>query len=119
MRSRRPVTFSPEDFLGALSLDDGDLPFEEEGGADAELPTYSGPSSSRREGGRPRRVRTEHVYTINNTDGTPWLYLKFKSWASSTNSLPMFIEGQTIKGIVDLDLKKSDSISAIVVNVRP
>ena len=118
MRSRRPVTFSPEDFLGALSLEDADLPFEEEGGTDAELPTYSGPSSSRRGGGRSRRIRTEHIYTINNADGTPWLYLKLKSWASSANSLPLFIEGQTIKGDVDLDLKKSDSISAIVVNVR-
>lgn len=116
MPSRRPLTFSPGDFSELLSLDDTELPFEDDDDEDSDPPTYSGPLSRRR-GGRSRTGRTEHTYTINNTNEHPWMTLKVKSWASSKNSLPVFIEGQSIEGIVELDLRKSDSINAINVTV--
>lgn len=116
MASQPPATFTPDDLLEGLSLEDSEIPFEDDGTVAAELPTYSGPSS-RRQGGHARRGRTEHIYTIQDVNERPWLALKIKSWASSATSLPVFVEGQEIRGIVELDLKKSDSINAITVTV--
>jgi hypothetical protein len=43
----------------------------------------------------------------------PWVYLKIRSRARTANSVPLFIEGDTIAGSVVLDLRTEKKFKAI------
>lgn len=66
---------------------------------------------------RPRRVLfAERVFTLDNSKGKPWAFLKINSRGSS-QSAPNFFEGDLITGTVELDLDKAETFSAIILEV--
>lgn len=79
-----------------------------------ELPTYT-PGAGQR--ARPRE-RSEHVYHLLNGADKPWLTLRVLSWAPSEKHLPVFIEGETINGLVEMNLEKTENVKQVAVYVR-
>ena len=78
-----------------------------------ELPSYT-PGDARRSR---RREQCEHVYHLLDGAGRPWLTLRLKSWALSEKHQPLFIEGGTINGLVEMNLEKTESVKQVVVYV--
>ena len=76
-----------------------------------ELPIYS-----------PRMGTTgnlsEHRYTLRDKSGRERLSLHFKSRATNPNHTPLFLEGDTIRGEVRLDLAKAETLKGITITVR-
>jgi len=71
------------------------------------------PTSARR-----REPLTEHVFDLSHKKSTkPWASLKLQSFATSSKSLPMFVEGDKLKGSVVLDLEQPEHISLVIVKV--
>lgn len=84
-----------------------------------ELPGYSstGPTSPHVIVDRERR-RTEHIYTLTGLrKSKPWATLRLKSDASLPDSPPIWIEGQPIKGNLQLSLEKGHGIESVTFNV--
>lgn len=82
-------------------------------GTSAELPAYSRTAAVQ----QVARPLTEHKFTLDAPEGNPWLVLKVKSNAPSTKGLPVFVEGQPIAGVVELQLDKPENIKAVVILV--
>lgn len=82
----------------------------------SELPSY-GRAGSSSGAGLSSRQRQAHTYTLQNGNKPPWATLHVLSWAPTAKSLPVFFEGQTIEGSVDLDLPKPENIKAITISV--
>lgn len=82
-------------------------------GTSAELPAYSRTAAVQ----QVARPLTEHTFTLDVPEGNPWLVLKVKSNAPSTKGLPVFVEGQPIAGVVELQLDKPENIKAVVILV--
>ena len=78
-----------------------------------ELPSYT-PGDARRSR---RREQCEHAYHLLDGAGRPWLTLRVKSWALSEKHQPLFIEGGTINGLVEMNLEKTDNVKQVVVYV--
>jgi hypothetical protein len=76
-----------------------------------DLPQYEPPSSE-----SPRGPHTEHEYSLYKS-GKPWLTLKVLSHASLPNSLPVFIEGRTISGSVEIDVSNLTNVQEITLSV--
>lgn len=86
-------------------------------------PVYSG-HHGRRE---PRRLTSsaqqtvEHSFTSSkdskSTSQLPWLSLRLHSYAGTTESTPIVLEGKPVNGVVELDLDKPDDIKDITVTV--
>ena len=73
----------------------------------------------------PRMQRSEssfepqlHEFTNDGSSKHPWATLRLRSSAPSSKSLPIFFEGQKIRGEVELCLRKPDSIKSIAISVR-
>ncbi|KAH8102802.1 hypothetical protein DFH11DRAFT_323328 [Phellopilus nigrolimitatus] len=64
------------------------------------------------------RSQVEHIYTLDTTRNVPWLTVKLRSWAPSSQSLPNYTEGQCITGSVELDLRTPNGIKAITVSLK-
>lgn len=75
----------------------------------AAAPAYSSSSS----GGS----KTEHVFSLNNSKGKPWLSLVVKSRAPSVKALPVFLDGDAITGEVRVALDKAESAKAVSIGV--
>lgn len=75
---------------------------------DGELPGYSRaePSSTSREW-------PEHVYSLDKTQ----LSLKVKSRAPSATNLPLFFDGDTITGSVEMNVEKPESAKSVTISV--
>lgn len=67
----------------------------------------------------PRREPTEHVFSLSDGRGAPWLTLKLRSSAKSSKSLPTFFEKEDINGQIELTAERGDSIQAVTAIVRP
>ncbi|THH11257.1 hypothetical protein EW145_g783 [Phellinidium pouzarii] len=80
----------------------------------SELPTYNRPGTSGHRSNS-SRARQSHEYSLHNANGHHWVTLRFKSWAPSAKSLPVFFEDQTVSGQVELDLQKPKSIKSVEV----
>lgn len=78
-----------------------------------EPPTYT-PGAGQR--ARPRE-RSEHVYHLLNGADKPWLTLRVLSWAPTEKHSPVFIEGETINGLVEMNLEKAENVKQVVVYV--
>ena len=60
--------------------------------------------------------RSEHLYFLERNGGR-WLSLSVQSRASSAKSLPVFQERDVIKGRIELDLKKPETIKGVTIAV--
>lgn len=76
------------------------------------------PSYTRRTTSSSSRGRAEHVYSLLNSKGTPWCSLRFHSAAHTAHNVPVFWEGDTIDGTLELDESK-DNIVQIDIIVSP
>lgn len=72
-------------------------------------PAYSSSSS----GGS----KTEHVFSLNNSKGKPWLSLFVTSRAPTVKALPVFLDGDAITGEVRVALDKAESAKAVSIGV--
>lgn len=64
------------------------------------------------------RPPVQHTYSLNTSSNLPWLTVKLRNWAPHVKSIPIYFEGQSITGLVELDLGVPDRIKAVVVHVR-
>jgi hypothetical protein len=60
---------------------------------------------------------TEHHYSLETSNHKAWVTLAVKSRASSANSLPLFVDGDDIAGVVTFDLKKAESVKGVTLSV--
>lgn len=81
-----------------------------------ELPAYTQPGSSTGHE-HVSRERQIHTYHLQNGNKVPWATLRMKSRAPSARSLPIYFEGQSVTGQVELDLRKPERIKAVIVSV--
>ncbi|KAL0954347.1 hypothetical protein HGRIS_003341 [Hohenbuehelia grisea] len=65
----------------------------------------------------PRREPVEHVYPLVDGRSRAWAILRVFSSAKSSKSLPTFYEGEDVKGRLELELEKGESIQAITVSL--
>lgn len=78
----------------------------------AELPGYQ-------EGrGTNGALDTIHSYSLKNSKGMDWLFLRVKSRAPSSATLPSFTTGDPIQGEVEVDVDKAESSKGVVIAVR-
>jgi hypothetical protein len=80
-----------------------------------ELPNYS-PSPEHPRAGI-RSLRREHRYALRDKNGRDWLSFQVKSRASNSKHTPLFLEGDTIRGEVRLDLIKAETVKGITISV--
>lgn len=64
-----------------------------------------------------RRDPTEHVFVLTEKN-RPWVTLKLYSSAKSSKSLPTFFEKENIKGSLEIDADRGDSIQSVTAVVR-
>jgi len=64
----------------------------------------------------PRIDRTEHAFHLPAKD-KPWTTLKLVSNASSSSQPPIFVEGDDIAGVVELNVNKLESLQAVDISV--
>jgi hypothetical protein len=63
-------------------------------------------------------LQTEHMTSLTNSKGRPWLFLKVTSRAGQAKSLPVFFHEDVIKGSVETDLDKAESSKGVTITVR-
>jgi hypothetical protein len=86
-------------------------------GPTEELPNYSpNPGHPRASTGG---VRSEHRYALQDKNGRDWLSFKVKSRAADSKHMPLFLEGDIIKGEVCLDLARAETLKGLTITVRP
>lgn len=77
--------------------------------------------SARSASGPPARntslaLGTEHRYALE-TKGRAWMTLRVASRAGDAKGLPLFVDGDEIRGTVQLDLDKAESVKGIAIAV--
>jgi hypothetical protein len=65
------------------------------------------------------RFRHEHRYVLEDKSGRNWVSFKVKSRAADPKNTPLFFEGDTIAGEVQLDLAKAKTLKGLTITVRP
>ncbi|TFK40190.1 hypothetical protein BDQ12DRAFT_772139 [Crucibulum laeve] len=83
---------------------------------ESELPSYSSVSAQKKSP-TPVAGGSEHSKSLEN-DGRKWLSLYVKSRSGNSSTLPVFLEGDSISGRVEIDLQKAETIKGIVIEVR-
>jgi hypothetical protein len=79
-----------------------------------ELPAYA--SSQAPAGARAAPQRCSHSYSLENK-GRTWITLKVSnSRAQVAKQLPLFYDGDTIEGAVEVDLDKAESAKAVTIS---
>ncbi|KAF7985707.1 hypothetical protein HWV62_2288 [Athelia sp. TMB] len=68
------------------------------------------PSYTRRTTSSSSRGRAEHTYNMLNSKGSPWISLRFHSAAHAAQNIPVFWEGDTIDGTLELDGSKENIV---------
>ena len=63
-------------------------------------------------------VMSEHRYALRDKNGRDWLSFRVKSRAADPEHMPLFLEGDTIKGEVCLDLAKPETLKGLTITVR-
>ena len=73
----------------------------------------------------PNRIRTgagsfrqEHRYMLQDKRGRDWVAFKVRSRAVDPKHAPLFFEGDTIKGEVQLDFAKAQTLKGLTITVR-
>lgn len=88
-------------------------PYNTMEGPTEELPSYS-PTL-----GHPRAsTRSEHRYALRDKNNRDWLSFKVKSRAADSKQMPLFLEGDIIKGEVCLDLARAETLKGLTVTVH-
>lgn len=102
-----PLLFrGPKDFASSIQMMEG--PAEE-------LPNYS-PNPGHPRTGIPS-LRREHRFALQDKNGRDWLSFQVKSRASNSKNTPLYLEGDTIRGEVRLDLIKAETLKGITITV--
>ena len=83
---------------------------------DAEL--LPGYSEGRHVNGQGVAFKTIHRCSLKNSKGKEWLFLRVRSRAPSSTTLPSFMPGDQIQGEVEVDVDKAESSKGIVIAVR-
>ncbi|KAI5122909.1 hypothetical protein M0805_007587 [Coniferiporia weirii] len=89
---------------------------------DSELPSYS-------DGAHTTRViapttppsgtsRTEHEYSLNNAKGKRWLTIRLHSRAPTAKTLPVFFDGDEVRGEVEMVLEKPEGYKGVFVDIH-
>ncbi len=72
----------------------------------------------------PRRPQTgngsfrhEHHYALQDKSGRDWVSFKVKSRAADPKHTPLFFDGDTIKGEVQFDLAKAETLKGLTITV--
>lgn len=60
-------------------------------------------------------ARAEHVYSLINGKGKPWVSLRFQSAAHASTNVPVFWEGDTITGTLNLEVYKAHIVQIDIV----
>jgi len=87
---------------------------------DHELPTYAHVQTQRqqsREASGAALTREHHRF-LEDTKGKKWLSMFVQSRASNAASLPVFFEGDTISGRVEVDLDKAESSKGVTISIK-
>ncbi|KAF8485983.1 hypothetical protein DFH94DRAFT_162838 [Russula ochroleuca] len=64
------------------------------------------------------RFRHEHRYVLQDKSGRDWVSFRIKSRAADPKNTPLFFEGDTIRGEVQLDLAKAKTLKGLTITVR-
>ncbi|KAI9439829.1 hypothetical protein H4582DRAFT_2215878 [Lactarius indigo] len=83
-----------------------------------ELPTYSPNPEYPRAGTNSGSRRSEHRYALQDKNGCDWLSFKVQSRAADAKHMPLYLEGDTIKGEVRLDLAKAETLKGLTITIR-
>lgn len=81
-----------------------------------ELPIYSPNLRHPRAG--TGSLRSEHRYALRDKSGRDWLSFQVKSRAAESKHAPLYLEGDTIRGEVRLDLARAETLKGITITVR-
>lgn len=86
---------------------------------DSQLPSYADVRSNSTSQTSSAAFSTQHTFSLNNTKGKPWLSLHISSRAPTDKTLPVFRDGDEIRGEVKVQLedKKPESCKGILVGV--
>ena len=79
-----------------------------EAGTDSELPGYTL---------RAQEEFAEQTYTLEDTKGRSWIWMKVKSRSKGEKQLPMFYDRDTIAGSVEVDFEKAGGAKAVTISV--
>ena len=82
-----------------------------------ELPEYS-PAARPPTGTGNLNFGHEHRYALQDRSGREWLSFKMKSRAADPKHAPLFFDGDRIKGVVQLDLAKAQTLKGLTITVR-
>jgi hypothetical protein len=99
----------------ALSLFSGPIG-KRESDSESNVSNYTS-SSSDASSLYPRGARTEHIMELANGKNRPWAMFRVFSSARSPEQIPLFYEGESITGSVELILQNSDPIHSISITV--
>jgi hypothetical protein len=85
-----------------------------------QLPAYAPPPPRIRPGTtlRINSALVEHRLELLNRNAHPWLVLKLSSNAATPTSRPLYFQGATVSGSVELSLPKEESLYGITVTLR-
>ncbi|KAF8905073.1 hypothetical protein CPB84DRAFT_1845155 [Gymnopilus junonius] len=85
-----------------------------------ELPTYAHVQTQKQQSGEGSGagLAREHHRFLEGAKGKKWLSMFVKSRASNAASLPVFFEGDTISGRVEVDLDKAESSKGVTISIR-
>jgi hypothetical protein len=61
--------------------------------------------------------RSQFKTGLQDEKGYAWLTLQISNRSPTTKSVPLFLEGDTITGVVHLDAEKTDSVKAVYIEV--
>jgi hypothetical protein len=61
--------------------------------------------------------RHEHCYALQDKSGSDWVSFKVKSRAADPKHAPLFFEGDIIKGEVQLNLAKAETLKGLTITV--
>jgi hypothetical protein len=80
-----------------------------------EPPAYTSTPNRRTGAGS---FRQEHRYKLQDKSGHDWVAFKVRSRAVDPKHAPLFFEGDTIKGEVQLDFAKAQTLKGLTITVR-
>ncbi|KAH9003146.1 hypothetical protein EDB86DRAFT_2799637 [Lactarius hatsudake] len=83
-----------------------------------ELPSYSPNPGHPRAVASSGSLRSEHRYALQDKNGRDWLSFKVQSRAADSKHMPLFLEGDIIKGEVRLDLAKAETLKGLTITIR-
>ena len=86
--------------------------------ADAELPSYNQVRSLRRQFTTASEHAITHLYHLPDKSGHTWLTMRCTSRAVRPQQTPRILEGDNIKGTVEVNLPNWKTVKSVRVSVR-